>query len=41
MKRHIILAIGTTVTLLTAYLATSHCCARLNILAIVGLAAPG
>ena len=41
MKRHFILAVGTIVTLLTAYLATSHCCARVNILAIVGLTAPG
>jgi len=41
MKRHMILAVGSIATLLSAYLATSHCCTRVNILAIVRLAAPG
>ena len=39
--RHMIITLGVVATLLTAYLATSHCCERLNIFAVVGITAPG
>jgi hypothetical protein len=41
MKRFALIFGCATIALLTSYLATSHCCERLNIFAAVGLMKPG
>ncbi|MEO6594337.1 MAG: hypothetical protein ABIP94_06255 [Planctomycetota bacterium] len=40
MRRALLFSSG-SVSLLASYLATSHCCERLNVFAAVGLMKPG
>jgi len=44
MKRlltYLLIFIGSSSALLTSYLATAHCCSRLNVFAMLGLTQPG
>lgn len=41
MRRLLLLTASGSISLVTSYVATSHCCERVNVLAAVGLAEPG
>ena len=41
INTYLLATIGAYSALLSSYLATSNCCERLNVMAMVGLAKPG